>query len=418
MNRQRTRQQRVVPTTAKETIFTAESLAIFGAPPAFEEPLHVGRPNIGDRRGILDRMEEMLERNWLSNNGPFVQEFESRIAEVAGVKHCVAACNATVALELAIRALGMRGEVIVPSYTFVATAHALQWQEIMPVFCDIDPVTRTLDPALVESLITPRTTGIIGVHLWGQPCDVEGLAELAARRNLKLLYDAAHAFGCSHKGRMIGSFGDAEVYSFHATKFLNAFEGGAIVTNDDDLARRLRLMKNFGFDGPDSVVYLGINGKMTEASAAMGLASLDCMHTFVEANRRNLARYDLKLADLPGVVLTTDETLEQRNYQYVVVEVDEEEAGLSRDQLLKVLHAENVLARRYFYPCCHRMEPYKTLFPSAGLRLPVTERLAERVLCLPTGMAMSESAIDVVCDVIRTALRHGEAVRKRLKVEG
>jgi dTDP-4-amino-4,6-dideoxygalactose transaminase len=408
------RQIIVAPTTVKETIFAVESLAVFGAPPAFEDPLHVGRPNIGDRKAILARMEEMLDRNWLSNNGPFVQEFEARIAEAAGVKHCIAACNATVALELAIRALGMKGEVIVPSFTFIATAHALQWQEITPVFCDIDPHTRTLDPKKVESLITARTTGIIGVHLWGQPCDVEGLADVAQRHNLKLLYDAAHAFGCSHKGKMVGGFGDAEVYSFHATKFLNAFEGGAIVTNDDDLARRLRLMKNFGFDGPDSVVYLGINGKMTEACAAMGLASLECMHTFVEVNRRNMARYDLRLTDLPGVVLLTDETLEQRNYQYVIVEVDEESAGLSRDALLKVLHAENILARRYFYPCCHRMEPYKTLFPEARLRLPHTERLSERVLCLPTGTAMNEATIDAVCDVIWTAVRHAGEVKEKL----
>lgn len=404
----------MTPTAVKETIFSPESLAIFGAPPAFEEPLHVGRPNIGDRNVIIERMQEMLDRNWLSNNGPFVQEFEARIAEAAGVKHCIAACNATVALELAIRALEMKGEVILPSFTFVATAHALQWQEITPVFCDIEPHTRTLDPRKVESLITARTTGIIGVHLWGQPCNVEALAEVAARYNLKLLYDAAHAFGCSHKGKMIGSFGDAEVYSFHATKFLNAFEGGAIVTNDDLLAKRLRLMKNFGFDGPDSVVYLGINGKMTEASAAMGLTSLESMHTFVEVNRRNLARYDLRLTDLPGVVLLTDETVEQRNYQYVIVEVDADSAGLTRDELLNVLHAENILARRYFYPCCHRMEPYKTLFPEARLRLSQTERLADRVLCLPTGTAMNESAIDAVCDVIWTAVRHAPLVQERL----
>lgn len=401
-------------TSVKETIFTVESLAIFGAPPAFQEPLRVGTPNIGDHQAILGRMAEMLDRARLGDDGPLVQEFEARIAEAAGVKHCVATCNATVALALAIRALEMKGEVIVPSFAFVATAHALQWQEITPVFCDIDPHTRTLDPKKVESLITAHTTGIVGVHLWGQPCDVEGLAEIAGRHGLKLLYDAAHAFGCSHKGRMLGSFGDAEVYSFSATRLLTTFEGGAIVTNDGHLAERLRRMRNFGFEGPDTVVYLGINGKMAEASAAMGLSSLESLHTFVELNRRNLARYDLRLTDLPGVVLINDETLEQRNYQYVVVEVDEESAGLSRDELLRVLHAENVMAERSFYPCCHRMEPYRTLAPEARLRLPHTERLADRVLCLPTGKAMNEAAIDAVCDVIRTAVRHAGEVRTKL----
>src|SRR5690349_4944149 len=201
-------------------------LAIFGAPPVFEEPLHVGRPNIGDRERLLARINDMLDRRWLTNNGPFVQELEEKIAAFLGVKHCIAMCNATVGLEIAIRATGMTGEVIVPSFTFIATAHALQWQEITPVFCDIDPRTHNIDPQQVEKLITPRTTGIIGVHVWGRACDVAALEAIAARRRLTLLFDAAHAFGCSYRGRMIGGFGDAEVLSFHATKFFNSFEGG------------------------------------------------------------------------------------------------------------------------------------------------------------------------------------------------
>src|SRR5467141_1084588 len=178
-------------------------LAIFGKPSAFAEKVHVGRPNIGNRERLLGRINDMLDRNWLTNDGPYVQQFEKQIAEFVGVRHCVAMCNGTVALEIAIRALGLAGEVIVPSFTFVATAHALQWQEITPVFCDIDPVTHTIDPRQVERLITPRTTGIIGVHVWGNACNVEALAEIAARRNLKLLFDAAHAFSCSHNDQMI-----------------------------------------------------------------------------------------------------------------------------------------------------------------------------------------------------------------------
>ena len=176
----------------------------------------------------------MLDRRWLSNNGVFVRDFERQIADYLGVKHCIAVCNGTIALELAIRALELKGEVIIPSFTFIATAHALQWQEITPVFCDIDPKTHTLNPWRVESLITPRTSGIIGVHVWGQPCDVETLTEIANKHHLKLMFDASHAFGCSHGRTMIGNFGSAEVFSFHATKFINAFEGGAIVTNDDE----------------------------------------------------------------------------------------------------------------------------------------------------------------------------------------
>src|SRR5436189_3835480 len=189
----------------------------------------------------MARIEDLLDRRWLSNNGPYVQEFEERLADFIGVKHCVAMCNATVALEIVIRALGLEGEVIVPSFTFIATAHALQWQEITPVFCDIDPRTHNLDVAKVEEALTPRTSGIIGVHLWGRACNVEALTEIAERRGLKLIFDAAHALGCSHGGVMIGGFGDAEVFSFHATKFFNTFEGGTVVTDDDGLATRIRL---------------------------------------------------------------------------------------------------------------------------------------------------------------------------------
>src|SRR5690242_14001071 len=230
----------------------------------FRQPLPVGRPDIGSHQRFMQYARDILERQWLSNNGPLAQQLEREVAEYLGVRHCVAMCNGTIALEIAIRALDLRGEVIMPSYTFVATAHALQWQEITPVFADIDPYTYNLDPVAIERLITPRTTGIIGVHVWGRPCDTDAIETIARARKLKTMYDAAHAFGCSRQGKMVGGFGACEVLSFHATKFLNSFEGGAVVTNDDTLAEKLRLMRNFGFAGYDRVIYLGINGKMTE----------------------------------------------------------------------------------------------------------------------------------------------------------
>src|SRR4051812_47313335 len=318
--------------------------------PLFEEPLHVGRPNIGNRDRLMERMADMLDRRWFTNHGPYVQALEQRLAELIGVKHCLAVCNATVGLEIAVRALGLRGEVIVPAFTFVATAHALQWQEITPVFCDIDRNRHLIDPDRVETMITPRTTGIIGVHTWGRSAPVEALREIAQRRGLALLYDAAHAFACTHRGQMIGSFGACEVFSFHATKFLNSFEGGAIATNDDDLARKIRLMKNFGFSGYDNVIHIGTNGKMHEISAAMGVTALESMDDFIEVNRRNFYLYNRELRDLPGVTVLPYEASECHNYQYVVLEVDEERAGLRRDDVMTVLHAERVLARRYFFP--------------------------------------------------------------------
>ncbi len=386
--------------------YLISDLAFFGGEPKFKEKLYVGRPNIGNKDRLLARINDLLDRRWLSNNGVFVQEFEQRLADYLGVKHCIAVCNGTIALELVIRALDLQGEVIIPSFTFIATAHALQWQEITPVFCDIDPQTHTINPWRVESLITPRTSGIIGVHVWGQPCHVEMLAEIAEKHDLKLMFDASHAFGCSHGGKMIGNFGSAEVFSFHATKFMNTFEGGAIVTNDDELNQKLRLMKNFGFSGFDNVIYLGTNGKMSEVSAAMGLTSLESMEEFIEVNRRNYYCYQEGLAGIPGVSLFPVNQAEKHNYQYIVLEIDEEEAQVSRDMLIKILHTENVIARRYFYPGCHRMEPYRSYFPHAGLLLPETEKLGQRVLVLPTGTAISEEDVTKICEIIQLTIAH------------
>jgi len=388
-------------------------LALMSGSPAFAEKLHVGRPNIGNREDLLARINGILDRRWFTNNGDCVQEFESKLAQTLGVRHCIAMCNATVALEITTRALGLKGEVIVPSFTFIATAHSLQWQEITPVFCDIDPDTHNIDPACVEGMITPRTTGIIGVHIWGRPCAVEALTGIASRHGLKLMFDAAHAFGCSHDGRMIGAFGNAEVFSFHATKFFNTFEGGAVATNDDELAKKIRLMKNFGFAGYDDVGYIGTNGKMNEMSAAMGLCGLESIDLFIEANRRNYRRYQAGLAGVPGIRLVCFQQQEKCNYQYIVCEIDEERFGASRDLLLQILHAENVIARRYFYPGCHKMEPYRSYFPHAGLLLPHTERLTQRVLCLPTGTTVSETDIDAICRIVALAAEHGPEIARR-----
>ena len=375
------------------------------APLNFPSPLHVGRPNQGNRHRLLERINDMLDRNWLTNNGPFVQEFERRVAEYVGVKHCVAMCNATIALEIAIRAAGLRGEVIVPAYTFIATAHSLQWQEITPVFCDLDRRTHNIDPAKVARMITPRTTGIIGVHVWGRACDAAALTEIAGEHRLTLMFDAAHAFGCSYQGKMIGGFGLCEVFSFHATKFLNTFEGGAVVTNDDELAARIRLMKNFGFAGFDNVIYIGTNGKMSEVCAAMGLTNLESVDEFLAVNRRNYKAYREGLAGLPGIRLIDYDERERSNYQYVVLEVDEDLAGVKRNALIEALHSHNVLARRYFWPGCHNMQPYRSYFPHAKLLLPETDYLARRVIVLPTGTAVGPAQVENICEIIRSANR-------------
>ena len=367
------------------------------------DKLYVGRPNIGDRQRFLERVNEMFDRRWLSNDGPFLKEFEQSISELIRVKHAIAVCNATAGIELASRALELKGEVILPSYTFVATAHALQWQEITPIFADMDPATHNIDPAKIEALITPRTTGIVGVHVWGRACDTEAIENIAAKHKLKVMYDASHGFGCSAGGRMLGSFGECEVFSFHATKFINCFEGGVVTTNNDEFAEKMRLMRNFGFVDYDKAVLLGINGKMNEVCAAMGLTNLEAMDEIIAVNRRNYLAYRRELETVPGVSVVDYDPAERNNYQYVVIEVDPDVCPRNRDQIVDALHAENVIARKYFWPGCHRMEPYRSRQPNVGLLLPETERVAAKVIVLPTGQTVDEETVRRVCGIIRGA---------------
>jgi dTDP-4-amino-4,6-dideoxy-D-glucose transaminase len=388
-----------------------DDLAAFGGPPTFVKPVAVGRPNVGDRAALFGRLTGALDRGWLSNGGPLVQEFERRVADIAGTRHCVATCNATLALQLAFRATGARGEVIVPSLTFAASAHAVAWMGLTPVFCDVDPDTATIDAKHAESLIGPRTGGIMGVHLWGRPAAVDDLVEVGRRNGLPVIFDAAHALACTWRGRRVGGFGTAEIFSFHSTKFVSSFEGGALVTDDDELAARAISMRNFGITGVDEVSYVGINAKMSEASAAMGLTSLDSLEEFRSHNAVNYAYYRAGLAGIRGVQLVAYDERELNNYQYIIIDVDECRAGLDRDSLVAVLQAENVLARRYFYPGCHMMAPYR-----GGDRLPHTEALAARTIALPTGTLVGAAEIAQICQLIRFAVEHGPQIVARRRV--
>jgi len=359
--------------------------------------LHVGRPNIGSQERFFELAQTVLASRWLTNQGPLVQELEKRLADYLDVKHCVMLCNGTLALEIATRALGLEGEVILPSFTFIATAHALSWQGITPVFVDIDPHTHNLDPKAVEAAITPRTTGILAVHLWGRSAPIEALQTIADRHGLKLMFDAAHAFGCSHKGTMIGNHGEAEIFSFHATKFFNTFEGGAVCTQDDELAQRIRLMQNFGFEGYDNVVYPGTNGKMPEICAAMGIANFENLEAIKTLNRRNYYAYREALESIRGIDLVDYNEREACNYQYIVIELNED-YPVGRDALIDKLHRHQILARKYFWPGCHRMAIYQNINQPS---LPVTEALSERLVVLPTGSAISMEDINRICAVIQ-----------------
>jgi dTDP-4-amino-4,6-dideoxygalactose transaminase len=392
---------------------TAEDrpLAVLGARPAFAEPLHVGQPGVAGSAAFFQKLEAVMARRWLTNDGPCVAELERRLTRQFGVGHCVAVSSGTMAISLLARAAGLRGDVIVPSLTFVATAHALEWVGLRPVFCDVDPVSWTMDPDACEAALTPATCAILGVHLFGQPCDVDALQALATRHGLALFFDAAHAFGCEYeRGRLVGSGGAAEAFSFHATKVFHTFEGGAVATDRDDLAGELRLLRNFGFHDAE-VVALGINGKLAEPAAAMGLANLETFDATLAAGRATVQAYVDGLAGVPGVRMRAASAGPRQNGHYAILEVTDPDAfGLDRDTLVRVLTAEHVLARRYFFPGVHAMEPYRSRDPHAAHRLPVTCQAVSRVVALPAGASIDPGAVPTVCAIIAAAHAHAAEI--------
>lgn len=390
-------------------------LAVFGGPPAFPGLVHVGRPNLPDRERFLDAVNRILDRNLLTNDGPELRALEGRIAELTGVRQAVAVANATLGLQLLARALDLRGRVLMPAFTFVATAHAFRWIGLEPVFCDVDPATHNLDPAGVAArLEAGGVAAVVGVHVWGRLCAPLELEELCRRAGVPLIFDAAHALGCAGYGRGAGAFGTAEVLSLHATKICHSFEGGVITTRDGALAEKLRRMRNFGFAGYDEVTCLGINLKLPEVSAAMGLASLEELERYREVNHRNRDAYRAGLSDLRGFRLLEAPADQRSNGHYVVAEFDASWPEGTRDVLCAALHAEGVLVRRYFFPGCHRMEPYRTEQPAAAADLPHTDSLCRRVLCFPNGTAVNTDDIGVICALTRLILAHLPAVRARL----
>jgi dTDP-4-amino-4,6-dideoxygalactose transaminase len=358
----------------------------------FKEPLHVGRPNILDKDAFLQRVNKLLDNKTFSNDGPLVRELEALVSQKLAVPHAIAVANATLGLEIVLEALGVKGHVIVPSFTFVATAHAVMRQGLLPVFCDATASYGLIDPREVERLITPETGAILAVNVYGNVCDLDALANLASKHSLKLIYDSAHALGVSYGGRPVGIHGDAEVFSLHATKFINGFEGGIITTTSDELARKIRLLRNFGFVGYDEVECVGTNAKLSEIHAAMALTNFEHMDEIVAINRRNYMSYAKWLPDWIQLIDFPPGT--QSNYQYVVTICPEG----TRNKLAEHLHQYQILARKYFYPGLHRMKAYAHL----GCSLPVTEDLSDRVLCLPTGQDVTAETVRQICDVIRS----------------
>lgn len=367
---------------------------------AFEQPLHVGQSNLPSKEKLKEQFRGIFERRFFTNHGPIVRELDERLSDYFGVKHAVSVTNGTVALMCAIVILGLKGEVVVPSFTFPATVHALTWAGVTPVFCDVDMETHTITPENVEQKITQNTSAILGVHLWGRACNTHGLKLLAERYNLKIIFDAAHAIGSTFKGEKVGCFGDIECFSFHATTILNAAEGGCITTNDDSVGNLFRTARNFHTTETFGRVFPRINGKMTEAQAAMALLSLDDLPKNIAMNKKRYEAYANRLKGLPGVKFVDYAHGEKSSYQYIVVKIDEEKLKISRNSLVAELMANNVLARTYFSPGVHKARPYCELYPEYNGTLPVTEHLSKTLMQLPNGQSITLNDIETVCDLI------------------
>lgn len=391
-------------------------LAVLGGVAAFSQPLPVGQLYFPDWADYEAAMRGIFERQYYTNQGPLTQQLEESLQQRLGVRHVICVANATIGLLMAADALGIQGKVITPAYSFVATSQSLTWSGLEPLFCDVDERSHQLSPLRVAELISEKDVGaILAVNLWGDVCDHQALAQLAKKQGIPLYYDSAHAFGCVSQGRHVGAIGTLEVFSFHATKVLSAAEGGCVCTNDDELAARLRnIRSSYGAGRPVSVKRTS-NGRMSEAQAAIALLSLDAFPRIVERNRQIFAAYERGLADLPGLRLVKPNSVDETNYQYVVCEVDAQVFGLSRDQLQSVLRAENILARRYFFPGIHRSPPYAEAYPDVAGRLPITEALCSQVLQLPIGALVDPSAAERIAALVREAHVRAGAVRAALE---
>jgi dTDP-4-amino-4,6-dideoxygalactose transaminase len=397
---------------------SVKDLAVFGGPKIFNDfERSVGKPNVANKNEFLEQAARILDSQTLTNGGPQVKEFERQICAYLRVRNTIVVNNATIGLQVAAKALKLSGEVIVPSFTFIATAQAFDWIGINVVFCDIDPLTLSFDLAHLESLITSDTTAIVPVHVFGRVVDVNAIEAIAKRHSLKVVYDAAHAFGSkSANGQFVGNFGDCEVFSFHATKVLNSFEGGCICTNNDTLAENIRSSINFSFVTYDQTASApGTNAKMTEICAAHGIVSLRSFNDVLVHNALISDIYRKRLGLICGITLLYGLTTnEQCNCHYVAIAWNAQILSVSRDSLLNVLLSEGCRGRRYFYPGCHQLEPFASRNPPGRCSVPKTERLCSQVVCLPNGLHVSSEDANLICDVIEFVVTNGAAIKERM----
>ena len=389
------------------------SFALFGEKPEFEIPIPVGQFYFPSWERYSAAFKGVFDRQFYTNQGPLAMQLEEKLQNYLGVKNAICVTNATIGLIMAAEAMELSGKVIVPAFTFIASAQSLGWAGIEPVFCDIETDTQQIDLSSVGALIDDDVSAIMGVNLWGGSCDPKGLESLANEHGIKLFFDSAHAFGCRVDETLIGNFGQAEVFSLHATKVLSATEGGCICTNDDDLAARIRnIRSSYGAGRPVNVVKTS-NGRMSEAQAAIALMSLEDFPVNQEKNERLYRLYEDMIDEIQGLSLIYPAGVSFSNYQSLVCLVDEERFGLSRDLLLELLKAENVLARRYFYPGLHRSVPYVNELPQYLDLLPNTDRVCATVMQLPIGALVTDADVERICNIIIRAQRSAHEISVR-----
>ena len=369
----------------------------------FSEPIYVTRPVLPSLEEVTAKLEDIWRAKWLTNNGPQHHMLEGELAEYLKVPYLSLFNNGTIALMVACQSLRLMGDVITTPFTFAATPHVLSWNNIRPIFCDIDPVTMNIDADKIESMITPQTTAILAVHVFGTPCDVVKIQEVADKYGLRVIYDAAHAFGVEIDGRGIGTFGDISMLSFHATKLYHTVEGGALVHKDAHLKERIDLLKNFGIKNEEEVVMPGINGKLNEIQAAIGRIMLGYV---AEEREKRIALgkvYDRELSEVPGITLMPKVGENVRlNHQYYVIRIEEEKFGCSRDQVYDALKEYNVFARKYFHPLCSEYTCYRQLPSAAPERLPVAEKVGREVLSMPMYGGLSEEDVERICGILKS----------------
>jgi dTDP-4-amino-4,6-dideoxygalactose transaminase len=367
-----------------------------------EKPIYVTQPSLPDLEEFIPYLREIWDNKILTNNGPMHKELEKVLAEFLGVPYISLFANGTLALVTALQALRITGEVITTPYSFVATTHSLWWNNIKPVFVDIEPKFGNLDPEKIEAAITPKTTAIMPVHVYGNPCYVEKIQKIADVYGLRLIYDAAHAFGVKYKGGSILNYGDLSILSFHATKVFNTFEGGAIISHDSATKQRIDYLKNFGFAGETTIMAPGINSKMNEVQAAMGLLQLKSFDESIVKRKVVADTYRELLKDIKGISMLPEPADTISNYAYFPIFVNEKEYGMSRDALYEKMKQNNIYGRRYFYPLISEFSMYKSLESSAKNNLPVAHKMANEVICLPIYSELDIKDIKEVANILRT----------------